>query len=72
MSKQVTKKCPRCGKLYRLGWNGVVGSCDSCAGLERDAEGNFWEPGATSQEYVKAGDSLDNHFTVQRPPTVKR
>ena len=41
----VVEKCPHCGREYQLGYNGIVGSCDECAKIERDADGIFWEPG---------------------------
>jgi hypothetical protein len=72
MGKPVVKKCPMCGKLYKLGYNGVKGQCDTCAGNERDAEGKFWPPGVSEATYVPVGESFDKAFVEKRPQTFKR
>jgi hypothetical protein len=50
-------KCVKCGKKFTMGLNGVVfgdneePGCDSCLGIERDAEGYSWKPGETEHTY---------------------
>lgn len=45
MGSKVGKKCPRCGKKFQIGWNGVVkggiSMCDKCASIERDENGDI-------------------------------
>jgi hypothetical protein len=76
MKNHKTLKCPRCGKLFKLGYTGARSQgadsmCDECQGIERDADGTIWLPGETSAEFVAAGAPLDQSCTVQRPETRK-
>jgi hypothetical protein len=50
-------KCPKCGKFYNMGINGVVGGCDICLGIQRDANGYAWNQDETEHTYqvVKTG-----------------
>lgn len=43
--KYVSKVCPKCGKVYLLGFNGVAGGCDKCCQVVRDQKGWAWLPG---------------------------
>jgi len=36
--------CILCGEKYDLGYTGVREGCDSCLGIERDANGSAWYP----------------------------
>lgn len=50
------KKCLNCGTEFTMGVNGTyyrgeTPLCDTCTGVERDAEGNAWEPGETEHTY---------------------
>lgn len=47
--RTVVKKCPRCRKLYHLGYNGIVGMCDTCAGVRRDVNDFAWYVGEEVQ-----------------------
>lgn len=46
----VMEVCGKCGNDFELGYNGLYMdddtlSCDTCAGVKRDADGNAWLPG---------------------------
>lgn len=69
-NKPVVKKCPMCGKLYKLGYNGIRGQCDTCAGNERGSEDIIWPPGVTSQTFIPVDGGEE--FTATRPHTFKR
>jgi hypothetical protein len=56
--------CSHCGKQYQLGYTGIDGSCDKCAGVERDACGYAWMPGEAQQEYEEVGSH--RRFVVNR------
>jgi predicted nucleic acid-binding Zn-ribbon protein len=45
MSDPIVVTCPKCGKLYRLGQDGVITGCDACMGVVRDGRGFAWAPG---------------------------
>jgi len=45
------KTCPKCGKQYQVGVNGIVGSCDKCARVKRDRDGFAWEQCETEHTY---------------------
>ena len=34
--------CPKCGKGFRMGYNGTVDGCDVCTGTKRDRNGYAW------------------------------
>ena len=38
------RRCPHCHKTYELGINGIKGTCDSCAHIQRDNNGYAWQP----------------------------
>lgn len=59
----VIKKCPKCRRLYRLGWNGIRGQCDKCAGVKRDREGYAWMPG---QREMKLQDFFGGGYFITR------
>lgn len=70
----VTLKCPQCGKLFKLGYNGAgtLGAathCDDCQGIERDAHGVIWHPWENEASFIRAGAPLDDEtaqWTVTR------
>ncbi len=66
MSKKnsVGKKCPHCGKQFTLGVNGIIGTCDDCAGIKRDGNGYAWKPWEMEQTYI--------HTTTGEQSTVTR
>jgi hypothetical protein len=45
-------KCPKCGKVCRIGVNAIKGGCDKCEGITRDKEGHFWLPSEKRHEYL--------------------
>ena len=51
-NKKVGKICPRCHKQYQLGWTGIVGSCDECAGVQRDVHNIVWQHGDEEQRRI--------------------
>jgi hypothetical protein len=57
----MNKKCPKCKKEYRLGYEGVCNGCDKCLGIERIADigsnHSAWERGEKYHDYmdVKTG-----------------
>lgn len=53
------KKCPKCGKNFILGVNGIIGGCDKCQGIIRDSEGLPWKPGEETQTYAPITTCLD-------------
>jgi hypothetical protein len=68
--KKVGMKCPRCGKQYQLGYNGVSGVCDSCAGIQRDADGNAWHSWENQQTYIPIGGGEE--FIVKRQDAFRK
>jgi hypothetical protein len=73
MGNKVYRQCPHCGNIYTLGYNGVVGGCDNCLGVERDNHGYAWMPGESSMELIPAGAPLDTDQleTVTREEAMK-
>lgn len=54
------RKCPHCGAMYSLGWNGVKGTCDACAGIQRTKTGNAWRSWETEHIYIPIDAALDD------------
>lgn len=75
MSKKVYKQCVKCKRRFALGWDGIYTitgyKCDSCAGVQRDAEDMVWLPGETEQERVAVGRPLSEAYTVNREEAFK-
>ena len=61
-----TAICPKCGKKYNMGINGVKDGCDTCLNLERDSRGYFWEPGEAFHVEIPANAPLDTADWVVR------
>lgn len=60
----VTLKCPNCGRLFKIGYNGVrslgaASLCDPCANVERDARGLMWHKWEDSIDYIPVDVPLD-------------
>jgi hypothetical protein len=57
MAKKCT--CTKCGKTFRMGYDGVEGDngpvCDPCGDIERDLNGYAWDKGAAEQTYCNLG-----------------
>jgi uncharacterized protein (DUF983 family) len=39
--KYVSEKCPKCGKYFLLGFNGMDDGCDRCNRVVRNGKGNI-------------------------------
>jgi len=51
-------RCPKCKKVYMLGYNGVAAGCDTCMGVQRDRSGDAWLPGETEHTYQSVSDGM--------------
>jgi hypothetical protein len=51
--------CPKCGKEYRLGYDGIGDGCDVCLGVERisdmASDHTAWERDEEYHNYAKDG-----------------
>ena len=56
------KTCKKCGKNYKLGYNGVDGGCDTCVGVRRDNDGMITFDGEV--EVREPGDSLNDDMAL--------
>ncbi len=67
-NKHVTKKCPRCGKLFKLGYNGVRNGadrmCDDCSSVKRDLIGYVWHNWETELQTIPVGAAWDDASAV--------
>jgi hypothetical protein len=50
-----TKRCKRCGKQYKLGYNGTKWGCDTCLGVKRDNFGRVWFPTENEATFYDIG-----------------
>lgn len=62
--KKITKRCPKCGTYYQLGYNGMKGGCDKCLGIERDVNGEAW--GLTEITQQRMDVETGQEFTLYR------
>jgi hypothetical protein len=60
----ITKRCKRCGKQYKLGYNGSIHGCDECLGVQRDINGEMWYP--TETEQMRMDIETGEISTIQR------
>ena len=65
-------KCPKCGKVYKMGYNGVVEGCDKCLGIQRDRTGMAWRPDETEVALVSASLSEEEQADPKNWRVVKR
>ena len=70
MSHKIGKRCPRCGKQYQLGYNGIKGMCDECAGVQRDNNDFAWHPGTDSMKLFEI--STGEIVTLTRKEAFKK
>lgn len=56
--------CPKCGKGYRMGYNGITDGCDKCLDIKRDKQGHFWLPRERIHIYEEVG--TGKFFKVKR------
>jgi predicted nucleic acid-binding Zn-ribbon protein len=59
-------KCKKCGKIYKLGRNGIIGGCDTCLGIRREKDGTFWRREETYQDRIPVGKKPDAIYRVSR------
>jgi hypothetical protein len=71
-------KCPKCGKDYVMGVNGVVNGCDECTGTVRNLPGGYVamqgaldKLNATLDQNGKRIKKMQDQFYVMRPPANK-
>jgi hypothetical protein len=63
MKKVENSKC-KCGKPFRMGWNGTEDGCDECAHTVRDEHGYAWGPDEKYHDYQDVGS--DKAYRVTR------
>lgn len=56
-------KCPKCGRKYKLGYDGIDRGCDDCLGVCRGPHG-FWLPDEKEATYLNV--ITGKEFTVTR------
>lgn len=53
-----------------MGYDGTVGGCDQCTGVERDANGYFWNKDEQTQERYNI--ATGETYTVRREDAFKK